>query len=126
MKFYRYEDVNYFEGLVRIHKRVLHLVRETPKGYWISANPNYKENTYSKLYRYRKRWISKTSRKRYAYPTQEEAMVSFVARKRRQVGIYQERLEQAEKAWRQGRAKLENMDGQRSDTNGRAPALRLY
>lgn len=43
-----------------------HSVKETPKGHWIT-NP-------LKIY---KTWISNTSKKRYAYPTKEEALNSF-------------------------------------------------
>lgn len=42
---------------------------ETPKGYWIRVYGD-------------KKWVSKTSRKRYAYPTELEAYRAFIARRR--------------------------------------------
>ena len=40
-------------------------------------------------------WVSNTARKRFAYPTIEEAWESFKHRKRRQVGIYSAKLNHA-------------------------------
>ena len=100
MKFYRYEDVQYEDG-PRIHLHTLYLVRETPCGYWISANRHYQEADEGKWFMAftdRKRWVSKTSIKRYAYPTEQEAMANFKARKRRQIDILEYRLMRAKKA----------------------------
>jgi hypothetical protein len=100
MKFYRYEDVQYTDG-PRIHELVLYLVRETPCGYWISPRRHYNEADEDKWFFYygdRKRWVSKTTRKRYAYPTKAEAMANFKARKRRQIDILEYRLNRAKKA----------------------------
>jgi len=44
------------------------------------------------------RWVSNTSRKRYAHPTKAEAWTSFLARKRRQVSILKAQLRNAEEA----------------------------
>lgn len=60
------------------------VIKETPKGYWIEG----------------KCWISKTSKKRYAHPTKEEAWKSFKARKARQIKILKTRLAYAEEAAR--------------------------
>jgi hypothetical protein len=98
MRFYRYVDTNY-TGTVRVEEWVFYLVRETPCGYWISSSPNYREEG-MRWYGERKRWVSKTSRKRYAYPTRAEAKVSFKARKHRQVGILRNRLLDVEEAVR--------------------------
>jgi hypothetical protein len=97
VKFYRYEDVQYEDG-PRIHEQVLYLVRETPCGYWISPNRHYNEQDEDKWFMAftdRKRWVSKTSIKRYAYPTKQEAMANFKARKRRQIDILEYRLNRA-------------------------------
>lgn len=51
-------------------------VSETKCGYWIV----YKHYTAGK-----KRWISKTSVKRFAYPTKKEALVNYIFRKRSQI-----------------------------------------
>jgi len=45
------------------------LVRETTMGYWIGHGP-------AKAIK----WISKTSKKRFAYPTKEEALRSLIRR----------------------------------------------
>ncbi len=59
------------------------LFKETPKGYWI------KEKQFPNFFSYKdtKKWISKTSRKRYAYPTKKEACDSYIIRTSIRVGI---------------------------------------
>lgn len=106
MKFYRYEDIREYYNTVRIRERIFYPIKETPKGYWISSDPRYAERT-CPYYANRKRWVSKTSRKRYAYPTKEQAMESFVARKRRQVAILEGQLERAKVAWVEGSRRLQ-------------------
>lgn len=61
--------------------RTYYIVKETPKGYWIGISPNYSD-----------RWVSKISRKRFAYPTKEEALVSFEARNNRMMKILNHQL----------------------------------
>ena len=100
MKFYRYEEIQYEAG-PRLYVRTMYLVRETPCGHWISDDEHPKEDDiyfYKDQY-HRKRWISKTSRKRFAYPTLKEALDNFKARKRRQVAILTYRLDNARAAW---------------------------
>lgn len=87
-EFYRYYDMRY-EGRVRIHLATLWLHSETPKGYWLS---NYQFGREKHV------WVSKTARKRHAYPTVEEAMTSFKARKARQVQFLTHQLEGAKRA----------------------------
>lgn len=76
MKFYRY-DIDYGEREIYVVCRRFKLLRETPKGYWITIDSTY-------FYSWKK-WISKDSRKRYAYPTKEEALNSFIIRKKKQI-----------------------------------------
>ena len=94
MKFYRY----YNQGADVILEK-FKLFKETPAGYWII--PEYwsvaDEMTTSINERYNK-WISKTSRKRFAYPTKEEALESFKMRKQRQIPILKAQLECAKEA----------------------------
>lgn len=59
--------------------------KETKCGYWIGSE-------------YVKRWVSKTSTKRFAYPSKEEAVESFTARKRRQIKILNSQIMNAEDA----------------------------
>ena len=72
--FHRYE--NQGDELI---KRVFKLVRETRAGYWIIDKEQYCI--------YGEKWIPKASRKRFAYPTEQEALTSFIARKTKQIKI---------------------------------------
>jgi hypothetical protein len=60
----------------KLELRDFSLIKETPKGYWIGFKDigSYK-------------WISKTSKKRYAYPTEKEALNNFILRTERRVKI---------------------------------------
>jgi hypothetical protein len=89
-KFFRYEWKEYAEhdcdGELcapsfpnpKLELRTYDLIRETKKGYWIG----YKYLSY-------KKWIPKESKKRYAYPTKEEAIKNFVTRTKRRIQILQ-------------------------------------
>ena len=57
------------------------LFKETPKGYWIGYGH------FGKLHSSWTKWVSKTARKRYAYPTKEEALVNFKARTKKRMEI---------------------------------------
>jgi len=82
MKFYRYDIVEYAEHDIdgeliaptypnpKIELRVYELKKETPCGYWICLESGYSW----------KKWISKTSKKRFAYPTKKEAMINLIKR----------------------------------------------
>lgn len=74
-------------------------IKETPQGYWVVSRYAPAWLAEGEL-RKRKfaRWVSKTSIKRKCYPSIEEAMSSFVKRKRRQASILRWQLEQAELA----------------------------
>jgi len=84
MKFYRYENVKYTDR-VRVQEIIYDFVKETPKGYWIDWWGE-------------KKWVSKTAKKRWAYPTKNEAKINFVARKNRQIEILTYRLKDAKDA----------------------------
>jgi hypothetical protein len=96
MEFYRYDSINYHEIGVRVHEYKFDLLNETPCGYWIYQN--YTDD---------KRWVSKTARKRFAYPSREEAMTSFIARKKCQIRILETQLENAKSALHQGKVMQE-------------------
>ena len=99
-KFYRYYIENYASiGLdgdfhvptipnptVRFHEYDLY--KETDKGYWIK----YHCFNVNKIRRDCK-WVSKTSRKRFAYPTKEEALMSFIIRQERRIAILEYNME---------------------------------
>jgi len=97
MKLYRFEDVSYgilneweevSGSYVRVEERTYDVLKETPKGYWI--------NLWS--FEYEKKWVSKEAKKRFAYPTREEAMTNFKARKGRQIQILESQLKKAKEA----------------------------
>jgi hypothetical protein len=98
MKFYRYEAVQYAvigdDGEYtdshfpnpKLELRTYDLLRETPKGYWIG----YGSLGYSR-YNWKK-WVSKTTKKRFAYPTEKEAIINFVKRTERRIEILDSQL----------------------------------
>lgn len=90
MKFYRYEYSEYAGGdedygfnapkipNPKLELRTYELIKETEKGFWIG----YKDISY-------KKWVSKTSKKRYAYPTKAEAMENFIIRTKYRIKFLQ-------------------------------------
>jgi hypothetical protein len=80
LMFYRYE-ITYLESSSTLYLRQYRLVKETPKGYWIEA---YFEGFSPSGLKY---WVSKTSKKRLAYPTKEEALNGFILRTQKRVNI---------------------------------------
>ena len=115
MKFYRYEEVSYasmdHDGEyyspiipdVRVVLKTYNLHKETPKGYWIGHvyyAPEYLRGN--------SRWVSKTGRKRFAYPTKEEAMTNFIKRTERRVKILKAQLLRAEIRLRNAKGMVAN------------------
>jgi hypothetical protein len=99
MIFYRYEHStsggygrdmdgeiipNIYPLTIHLELRKFFLIKETTKGYWIG---------YNRLQKYK--WISKTSKKRFAYPTIEEAKINFIKRKESQIKILTSQLKVA-------------------------------
>lgn len=62
---------------IQIYFSEYKLVRETAKGWWISHS-GYDNGKF---------WVSKTARKRYAYPSKDEALSAFIKRQERRVSI---------------------------------------
>lgn len=58
------------------------IVRKTPKGIVIQLNHPFKE-----------RWVSNAGKKRFAHPTKEEALDSYIKRKEVQIRILKDRLQ---------------------------------
>jgi len=87
-RLYRYSDIlinwdyNLNQAKVKIILNRYESIRETTCGYWIDDE----------------RWVSKTSRKRFAYPTKHEAMINFKHRKQRQIKLLKANLSRAEAA----------------------------
>lgn len=98
--YYRYEDVHYAGGvdewgdLIRgdgrtaVELREYRVIKETPKGVWIDAT-----------WRGQK-FIRTNALKHWAVWSKEEALHSFIARKKRQRGIYATRHDRATEAIR--------------------------
>ena len=87
MKFYRYEieqDISGPHPVYKLKELIIEGVKETPKGYWLDTYP--------------RKWISKESKKRHAYPTKEEALLNFTKRMEKYKNILEVNLE----ACRQG------------------------
>lgn len=81
---FRYHDTPTEDGM-RVYLERLPLLRTTPKGVWLR---NYVSD----------RFVLNDARKRFAYPTEKEALQSFIMRKKRQIGIYAARHDQAVEA----------------------------
>ena len=93
-QFFRYEWQEYashdYDGELisplfpnpKLELRTYDLIKETEKGYWIG----YKGFSF-------KKWIPKKSKKRYAYPTKEEALQNFIARTKRRVDILKRQID---------------------------------
>lgn len=75
MEFYRYELRQYLGDIVHLKLRTYTLIEETPKGYWIGIGT------------FKFKWIPKSSRRRYAFPTKEEALISYKKRTSKRIGI---------------------------------------
>lgn len=94
MKFYRYETREYasldMDGEYepspypnpKLEVTEFSLHRETPKGYWIGYGDYVRKHLRGSSH-----WVSKTSKKRYAYPTKTEALVNYIKRTERRVKI---------------------------------------
>lgn len=73
-------------GRIEVLTQELEVLKETRKGVWL------------RTYYGEQRWVSRHSRKRYACPTFEEAVDSFMARKQRQRRMLSYRLEVSRRA----------------------------
>ena len=96
MMFYRYVAVQYasmgMDGEYvspefpnpTIELRKYDTLQQTPKGYWIG------DKSFPLLTR---KWVSATSKKRFAYPTKEEALLNFVKRTEKRIKILKRQIE---------------------------------
>ena len=106
--FYRFEDVAYDGGDVRVMERKFKLRKETPCGYWLEQDDYFRghltlEEDLPLC------WVSKTARKRFAYPTRALAIESFVARKRQQIRYMHIKKQRAELAYDAGLKMLDEI-----------------
>jgi len=84
-EYFRWEDRATTSG-VRIYLLKFPVLRQTPKGVWLDLGFGLK------------RFVLTEAKRQYACPTLEAARESFRARKRRQIKIYETRLQQARAA----------------------------
>ncbi len=98
MKHYRYQShITYREDLpahVNIRFIEFESVKETKSGYWIIEKCLL--NSYKIKPSINPIFVLKQSKKRFAYPTKEEAFNSFVIRNRRRITFLKRDLEHAE------------------------------
>ena len=88
-KAYRYVDRLHFTGdddytcsvYVTIYLEEYNIIKETPKGMWV-VSP----------YGGRKHFVNLISRKKFACLSKEEALISFKARKERQIRVLESQL----------------------------------
>lgn len=93
MKLYRYTKHCYDECLldiddnsnVKLRLSEYDVIRNTPKGYVIKVN-------------YKEKWVPNDTKRRFAYPTKEEAMNNFVKRTQRSIWIMKHNIEFAKLA----------------------------
>ena len=102
MEFYRYE-LERGKSFPALDLIVLNLVKETPKGYWIClGNPN-------QLHSF-PRWVSKSSRKRYAYPSKEEALLGYMNRTKTRITYLERDLDNCRSGFRQAKLILSKLE----------------
>ena len=83
--YYRYSEFRTSESVV-LHLETFKMLKKTPCGAWIE------------YYGGGKKFVLDAARKRFAWPTKEEALISFRARKKRQIKILTARLHDAKQA----------------------------
>lgn len=93
---YRLKEVLEETGLI-VRAEQFFVVKETPQGYWVRSQyiPEWRDFEQLKKAKHI-RWISKTSVKRYCYPSIEQAVNSFNVRKKRQQNFVRLKLEELE------------------------------
>lgn len=98
MRHFRYEDEGFCDTGIYLRLRVFDCVRETPCGYWIEEPTDHDS---------KRRWVSKTAGKRYAYPTLTLAWYSYRRRKFKQLCHKERELARAQtiNAWLDGQGR---------------------
>jgi hypothetical protein len=104
---YKYKDVVYSPGLdpfdnplpgyiLKVELRQYKIIKKTPQGAWIE----YYNKPWEKYTPTNDKFVLLTARKKFACATKEEALVSFRAKKMKQIKILSAQLEKAKKALR--------------------------
>ena len=109
--FYRYETYRFSHlcsdewgnatsiSQVKVRLSEFKLIKETPKGWWIGDFDG-------------KTWVSKTAKKRYAYPTKKQAMEAYIARTSRYAEILEFRSRQLRVALKIANIGLKNIENE--------------
>ena len=104
MKYYRYSDpllfeVNVYDSLNNLRLEEYEVIKETRCGKWIRF-PDHDKYLYDPLkyiegkkFILEKSWYKHTTNKRFAWPTKEEALISYIARKEKQIRLLENQLE---------------------------------
>lgn len=76
------------------------VLKHTPKGVWLKTGTHFDEGVWEKtreqIQVVEKRFVLYSARKRFACPTVELALVSFITRKKKQASIYRVRAAEAD------------------------------
>lgn len=100
--YYRYREMLWTDNRISIVLDIYHVLKLTAKGVWIEE------------YAGKKRFVLKGARKQFACPTKEDALISFRARKKRQIRILKHQLRRAELALKSEPDTMVYMDQLRS------------
>jgi|SRR5690554_1297699 len=95
MKLYRYEDALGYDAL-ECRLVEFKVIRETEKGYWF-VESWLTNKAFESMAERSKRWVSKDARKRYCYPSKDEAWESYVIRKQKHLAHLDRQHRWAEK-----------------------------
>jgi len=90
--YYRYYDILYTDRKVSVQVSEYYVIKRTPKGVWVSI---YDTELFEKEMCH---LVLNSAKKKYAYPTKEEALTAFKFRKKRQIKILNAQLKRAELA----------------------------
>jgi hypothetical protein len=108
-EFYRYTDSHDAYGYAHITLSIYILLRETNCGYWVIPKWAKSDSEREKY----KKWIPRDSKKRFAYPTKEEALINFKKRKAMQIFWGEYNISRAKQAL----SKIEDLEKE-IDNNG--------
>lgn len=84
----------HYTGEIEIEVEKWYLHSETPKGYWIGYKFNHDKSVT------KTKWVSKTARKRFAYPTMAEAWINLKKRTQMRSRILKTQTEEVEEVLR--------------------------
>jgi hypothetical protein len=110
--YYRYDGISYAPpadeygdpgrgpGSQSLHLQKYKVLKHTPKGVWLQIGTYFDEDAWEKtreqVLKEKKRFVLHSARKRFACPTEELALESFIERKKRQASIYRARAYEAD------------------------------